>query len=66
MYTLSTEKKLTVISALVEGNSIRSIERMSGVHRETIRRSLAEILPDADETVREYDRLIQRLNVRGR
>jgi transposase len=28
----------TVISALVEGNSIRSIERMTGVHRGTIMR----------------------------
>src|SRR5271157_6514189 len=36
MYTLSTEKKLAVISALVEGNSIRSINRMTGVDRNTI------------------------------
>jgi IS1 family transposase len=36
MYTLSTEKKLAVISALVEGNSIRSISRMTGVDRNTI------------------------------
>jgi IS1 family transposase len=36
MYTLSTEKKLAVISALVEGNSIRSISRMTDVDRNTI------------------------------
>jgi IS1 family transposase len=36
MYTLSTDKKLAVISALVEGNSIRSINRMTGVDRNTI------------------------------
>src|ERR1035438_10758057 len=36
MNTLSTEKKLAVISALVEGNSIRSISRMTGVDRNTI------------------------------
>jgi IS1 family transposase len=36
MYTLSTEKKLAVISALVEGNSIRSISRMTNVDRNTI------------------------------
>ena len=36
MYTLSAEKKLAVISALVEGNSIRSISRMTGVDRNTI------------------------------
>ena len=36
MYTLSTEKKLAVISALVEGNSLRSISRMTDVDRNTI------------------------------
>src|ERR1022692_2813955 len=36
MNTLSTEKKLAVISALVEGNSIRSISRMTDVDRNTI------------------------------
>jgi IS1 family transposase len=36
MYTLSAEKKLAVISALVEGNSIRSISRMTDVDRNTI------------------------------
>ena len=36
MYKLKTEKKLAVIAALVEGNSIRSIERMTGVNRNTI------------------------------
>jgi IS1 family transposase len=43
MYTLSAEKKLTVISALLEGNSIRSIERMTGVHRDTICRLLVSV-----------------------
>jgi IS1 family transposase len=36
MNSLSQEKKLAVISALVEGNSIRSISRMTGVDRNTI------------------------------
>lgn len=36
MYTLSLDKKLTVISALLEGNSIRSISRMTSVDRNTI------------------------------
>jgi IS1 family transposase len=36
MYALSTEKKLAVISGLVEGNSIRSISRMTDVDRNTI------------------------------
>ena len=35
---LKREKRATVISALAEGNSIRSIERMTGVHRDTIMR----------------------------
>jgi len=36
--TLSTEKQALVISALAECNSIRSIERMTGIHRDTIMR----------------------------
>jgi IS1 family transposase len=36
--TLSTEKQAMVIGALAEGSSIRSIERMTGVHRDTIMR----------------------------
>lgn len=35
---LSTEKQATIIGALAEGSSIRSIERMTGVHRDTIMR----------------------------
>ncbi len=42
MNTLKLEKKLAVLSALVEGNSIRSTERMTGVHRDTIMRLLVE------------------------
>jgi hypothetical protein len=36
MNTLSTEKKLAVLAGLVEGNSIRSISRMTNVDRNTI------------------------------
>ena len=43
MNTLKQEKKLAVISALVEGNSIRSTERMTGVHRDTIMRLLVSV-----------------------
>jgi len=35
---LSTDKQIAVISALAEGSSIRSIERITGVHRDTIMR----------------------------
>jgi IS1 family transposase len=38
MNTLKKEKRLMVLSLLVEGNSIRSIERITGVHRDTILR----------------------------
>jgi IS1 family transposase len=35
---LSTDKKIAIIGALTEGSSIRAIERMTGVHRDTIMR----------------------------
>lgn len=35
---LPLQKQIAVISALAEGNSIRSIERMTGIHRDTIMR----------------------------
>lgn len=35
---LPLAKQVAVISALAEGNSIRSIERMTGIHRDTIMR----------------------------
>jgi IS1 family transposase len=36
--TLPPEKKITAVAMLAEGNSIRSIERMSGIHHDTIMR----------------------------
>src|ERR1700683_5536889 len=42
MNTLHTDKKLAVIASLLEGNSVRSTERMTGVHRDTICRLLVE------------------------
>lgn len=35
---VDTDKQVAIISALAEGSSIRSIERMTGVHRDTIMR----------------------------
>jgi len=35
---LPKEKQISVLAALAEGNSIRSIERMTGIHRDTIMR----------------------------
>lgn len=35
---LTSDKKTTAVSMLCEGNSIRSIERMPGIHRDTVMR----------------------------
>jgi hypothetical protein len=37
-YFLSKDKQIAVVSALAEGSNIRSIERMTGIHRDTIMR----------------------------
>src|SRR5690349_11310214 len=37
-YNLATEKKTMAIAALCEGSSIRAVERMTGIHRDTIMR----------------------------
>ena len=36
MNKLSTEERKRVVAALVEGNSLRAVTRMTGVHRTTI------------------------------
>ncbi|HJT20346.1 MAG TPA: IS1 family transposase [Nitrospira sp.] len=43
MNVLKPEKKLAVLSALTEGCSIRSISRMTGVHKKTIMKLLVEV-----------------------
>jgi IS1 family transposase len=43
MNALTTDKKLAVLSSLIEGNSIRSTERMTGIHRDTICRLLVAV-----------------------
>ncbi len=37
-YTLTHEQKVSVIAALAEGSSIRAVERMTNIHRDTIMR----------------------------
>jgi transposase-like protein len=49
MNVLRTEKQVAVIAALVEGNSIRSIERMTGIHRDTIMRLLVRTGENCEE-----------------
>lgn len=43
MNILSEEKQALVLSALVEGSSIRSVERMTGIHRDTIMRLMFRV-----------------------
>jgi transposase-like protein len=38
MNKLDAEKKTAAVAMLCEGNSIRSIERMTGIHRDTVMR----------------------------
>jgi IS1 family transposase len=40
---LPREKQIAILSALVEGNSARSIERMTSVHRDTILRLMVRV-----------------------
>ena len=62
MNALSADKKVQVISALVEGNSIRSIERMTGVHRDTIMRLALSVGEDCSRLL---DRLIRKVRARS-
>jgi IS1 family transposase len=43
MNILDEKKQETAVAALVEGSSIRSIERMTGIHRDTIMRLMVRI-----------------------
>lgn len=43
MYVLRADRRLAVLNLLVEGNSIRSTERITGVHRDTIMRLLIRV-----------------------
>ena len=43
MNKLNIEKQETAITALIEGCSIRSVERMTGVHRDTIMRLMVRV-----------------------
>lgn len=43
MNQLTAEERVRVVSALVEGNSLRAITRMTGTHRTTVMRLLADL-----------------------
>jgi IS1 family transposase len=61
MNVLSTERRAQVISALVEGNSINAITRMTGVAKHTV----LNLLRDLGSACAEYhDRNVRNLHVR--
>jgi IS1 family transposase len=43
MNRLSTEERKQVVAALVEGNSLRAVTRMTGVHRTTVMKLLCDL-----------------------
>jgi transposase len=43
MNKLNAEERKRVVAALVEGNSLRAITRMTGVHRTTIQKLLVDL-----------------------
>ena len=43
MNRLSLARRTQIIGALVEGNSIRSVERMTDTHRDTVMRLLVQV-----------------------
>jgi hypothetical protein len=56
-HAITAARRTQIISCLVEGNSIRSTERMTETHRDTIMRLLVEVGTGCaaimDETMRE-------------
>jgi len=42
-YILTREESLSVLHLLVEGNSLRSIQRLTGVHRDTVARLMVRV-----------------------
>src|ERR1700679_1195832 len=43
MNKISTEERTRVVACLVEGNSLRATTRMTGVHRTTVMKLLADL-----------------------
>jgi hypothetical protein len=59
MNRLKLEKQIMVISGLVEGNSIRAISRMTGVHKNTIMDLLVSV---GDKCQNIMDKTMRKLN----
>lgn len=47
MNKLNTEQRNRIVAALVEGNSLRSVTRMTGVHRTTVMKLLCDLVVPA-------------------
>ena len=61
MNVLTQDERVRVVSALVEGNSLRSVSRMTGIARNTI----TKLLVDLGGACMEYhDRRVRNLRVR--
>lgn len=58
MNTLSGQDQATVVAALVEGNSIRSVERMTSIHRDTIMRLAVRVGDGCDRLMDEMMRAL--------
>ncbi len=56
MNILSNERRAQAISCLVEGNSIRSIERITGIHRDTIMRLMVTAGTKCESLMNEHMR----------
>jgi DNA-directed RNA polymerase specialized sigma24 family protein len=61
MNTLKPEQRAMLVAALVEGNSIRGVERMTGIHRDTIMRLMVRV---GDGCAALLDREMRNLNCR--
>jgi IS1 family transposase len=63
MYVLNLEKQEMVISALVEGSSIRSVERMTGIHRDTIMRLMVRMGKNCEDLLDAHMRHLSCKNI---
>jgi IS1 family transposase len=61
MYTLSKDKLVVLMTGIVEGQSLRSLERMTGVHRDTIARWLVRVGAGCQQIT---DKLVRNVSVR--
>ena len=61
MNRLTKEQQIRVVAALVEGNSIRSTSRMTGVARNTITTLLLDV---AEACSAYHDRCVRKVRVR--